>query len=114
MMSVIKLIIHPKNQIECDVEDSRREIFRLRNELERSIVISNSNISSKHAAIVATAVQIRGALSGCEVPLTNMEKVELMKTLNRAKVRVFLSGTDEGLKTFRILDTISNDVTRRL
>ena len=113
MMSVIKSIIYPKS-IECDVEDSRNEIFKLKDELERWTIVVEGSEKSRYSAIVATAVQIRGALSGCEVPLTNMEKVELMKALNRAKVRAFLSGTEEGLKTFRILDTITNDVTRRL
>jgi hypothetical protein len=112
MMNVIRSIIHPK--VECDVEDSRKEVFRLKEELESTIAVSDSDISSRHSAIVATAVQIRGALSGRDVPLTNMEKVELMKAINRAKVRLFLSGTEEGLRTFRILDTIANDVTRRL
>ncbi len=112
MMNVIRSIINPK--MECNAEDSREEIFRLKEDLERVLMASDMELSSKHSAIVATAVQIRGALSGCNANLTNMEKVDLMKALNRAKVRVFLSGTDEGLKTFRILDTISNDVTRRL
>ena len=110
MMKVIRSIINPK--IECNAENSREEIFRLKEDLERTVMMPD--MSSRHSAIVATAVQIRGVLGGCNANLTNMEKVDLMKALNRAKVRVFLSGTDEGLKTFRILDTISNDVTRRL
>ena len=112
MMNVIRSIIYPKT--ECNAEDSRAEIFRLKEDLERTVMTPDTELSSKHSAIVATAVRIRGVLGGCNANLTNMEKVDLMKALNRAKVRVFLSGTDEGLKIFRILDTISNDVTRRL
>jgi len=113
MMNVIRSIIYPKH-VDCDIEDSRNEIFKLKDELERWVGTPEGSEGSRHAAIIATAVQIRGALGTCEVPLTNMEKVELMKALNRAKVRAFLAGTEEGLRTFRVLDTITNDVTRRL
>jgi len=119
MFGAIKSIILPKNAIGDvgmvvyeDHEEARRRLSQLARELETTTMLLKDG-SPRHASVVAIAVRMREILSG-KVHLTTTEKVDITKTLNRAKVRAFMIGTQEGYKTFRMLDTISEDVRRYL
>ncbi len=115
MFGTIKSIFIPKPEIITyeDAEEARRVLAQLANELETHTVLLKDN-RSRHASVIAIAVRIRELLSQKNLGLTHMEKVEITKVLNRAKVRSFLMGTDEGFKTFRVLDTVSEDVRKYL
>ncbi len=120
MFGAIKSIILPKNEMEMsgmvvyeDEAEARRKLNQLAAELEVHTALLK-NGSPKHAAIMATAVRIREILSHENIQLSNAEKVDLTKTLNRAKVRAFMAGDQEAYKTFRVLDNVSEDVRRYL
>ena len=116
MIGMIKSIFTPKTGIVVyeDSEDARRALSELSNELETTTVMVKEDGFRKHASIITLAVRIRELLSQNALPLSHREKVEITKVLNRAKVRTFLAGTDEGFKTFRVLDAVSEDVRRYL
>ena len=115
MFGAIKSIILQKNGIPEsgmivyeDHEEAKRRLAQLARELETTTMLLKDG-SPRHASVVAIAVRMREILSG-KVHLSTTEKVDITKILNRAKVRAFMVGTQEGYKTFRVLDTISEDV----
>jgi len=119
MFGTIRSIILQKNDMQIsgvvvyeDHEEAKRRLAQLGRELETCTMLLKDG-SPKHASVVAIAIRMREILSG-KVDLTITEKVDITKTLNRAKVRAFMMGTQEGYKTFRVLDTISEDVRRYL
>ncbi len=114
MMNIIKSIICPKEEISYGHEESRKRLFELTESLERSTVFSQRDVASRHSEIVSIAVKIRQLLSESKAKLTHMEKVELIKAMNRAKVRTFLAGSEGELETFRVLDRILEDVRKYL
>ena len=116
MYKVIKSIFtaKPEAVVYESVEDTRMRLTHLANELEANSIIAKDNGSSGHESVVAAAIRIREVLSRERPSLTNTERIEITKVLNRAKVRTFMSGTDEGYRAFRILDTVSEDVRKYL
>lgn len=121
MFGAIRSIILPKNEVRCasgmvvydDMEEARKKLNQLTAELEINTSLLKNGMS-KHAAIIANAVRIRELLCHEGMKLTNAEKVDITKTINRAKVRTFMVGDDEAYKTFRVLDAVSEDVRRYL
>ena len=116
MYGVIKSIFttKPEAVVYENVEDARMKLANLANELEANSMNIKDDSSSGHESVVAIAIRIRELLSEETHSLTNSERVEITKVLNRAKVRTFMSGTDEGYRAFRILDTVSEDVRKYL
>ncbi|NYZ76883.1 hypothetical protein H0O02_01050 [Candidatus Micrarchaeota archaeon] len=116
MFGAIKSIFMNRgDEIEfCDgTDEAKRRLTQLTYELETaSTLIRDDGSSTRHAAVVAAALKIRNLLSQDSLPLTNVEKVEITKLINRAKVRTFLAGTPAGYETFRVLDTVSEDVRK--
>lgn len=116
MIGAIKSIFtnKPESFTYEDAEVARKTLTQLATELEATTTLLEENSAKKHASTIALAVRIRELLSHKNLALTHMEKIEITKALNRAKVRTFLTGTPEGFKTFRVLDTVSEDVRRHL
>ena len=68
----------------------------------------------KYEIVVDAASQLCTLLRGQEVSLTMGEKVRVLKSVTRAKVRAFRGGPTDDYKTFRTLDSISNDLVQLL
>jgi hypothetical protein len=49
-----------------------------------------------------------------EVELNSMEKMQIVKSIARAKVRAFMVGPSDNYKTFKELDMIGNDLVQLL
>ncbi|MFH1785416.1 MAG: hypothetical protein ABH842_03225 [Candidatus Micrarchaeota archaeon] len=49
-----------------------------------------------------------------EIQLTTLEKMQVVKSIARAKVRAFMVGPSDNYKTFRELDMIGNDLVQML
>ena len=115
MFGAIKSIFMNRDEMEIceEVDETKRRLAQLTCELETaSTLIRDDGSSTRHAAVVSAALKIRNLLSQDALPLTNTEKVEITKLMNRAKVRSFLAGTPEGYETFRVLDSVSEDVRK--
>jgi len=63
--------------------------------------------------IINAARQIKTTLRG-NIPLTEAEKVRIVKLISRAKARAFLGGPADDYQTYRVLDMISSDLVRML
>lgn len=49
-----------------------------------------------------------------ELELTTSEKMQVVKSIARAKVRAFMVGPSDNYKTFKELDMIGNDLVQML
>jgi hypothetical protein len=76
--------------------------------LESAVSASNCN------GVLNQAESLRNQLRSNSRPLTNDEKVRIVKALNKAKVRALMGGTTESYTAFRNLDSISSDVVQLL
>jgi len=100
----------PGIKSEEEIEETKKRLYQLAEELESASALLRNGVSSKHGTIVAAAIKMRDLLGSEGIPLSSMEKVEIMKSINKAKVRVFVVGTQEGYETFKVLDSISEDI----
>jgi len=108
------LIQKPEFIVYEDAEEARGRIYGLAEELEQTTIALKETSRANAAGIAAIVIRMRDILGQNNVSLTHKEKIELTKVLNRAKVRTFMAGTDEGLKAFRILDAVSEDIRKYL
>jgi len=69
---------------------------------------------TRYGVIVDAASQLCSMLREDEVSLTTAEKLRVMKSLTKAKVRAFIGGTSDNYKTFKTLDSISSDLVQLL
>jgi len=69
---------------------------------------------SAYAAVVDAAAQFRDMLKADRVSLNMAEKLQVIKSLTRIKVRALRLGKRDGYKTFRTLDAISGDLLQML
>jgi hypothetical protein len=69
---------------------------------------------ARYDVIVDAASQLCDILKGEEVSLTMGEKVRVLKSVTRAKVKAFMGGTSDDYKTFKTLDEISGDLVQLL
>ncbi len=69
---------------------------------------------TRYDVVVDAASELCTLLRGQDMSLTMGEKVRVLKSVTRAKVRAFMGGTADDYKTFRTLDSISNDLVRLL
>ncbi len=65
--------------------------------------------------VVSLAKQIRELIAEKKVLLSRREKIQLIKAMNKAKVRALMNtNSEEGYEIFKSLDSISTDVSRLL
>lgn len=69
---------------------------------------------SKYEIVIDAASQLRNMLKGEHLSLSMNEKVRVLKSVTRAKVRAFMGGNADGYRTFKTLDTISSDLVQLL
>ena len=66
------------------------------------------------AEVVNAASAMCAMLKTQEISLSMAEKLTVIKSVTRAKVRAFRNGQEDNFKTFKTLDTISNDLVQLL
>ncbi|MDD5171607.1 MAG: hypothetical protein PHF60_01070 [Candidatus ainarchaeum sp.] len=69
---------------------------------------------TRYGVVVDAASQLCDMLRQDEVSLTTPEKLRVMKSVTKAKVRAFMGGASDNYKTFKTLDTISGDLVQLL
>lgn len=66
------------------------------------------------AEVVNAASAMYAMLKTQEISLEMAEKLTVIKSVTRAKVKAFMHGHEDDYKTFKTLDTISNDLVQLL
>ncbi len=89
---------------------SKKKLLELTSTLETAAY----DDASKFDLMVDAAAQLKDLVAVDGVSLTRTDKIELLKTFTRVKVRAFMAGTTESYRTFRVLETISTDLVRLL
>jgi hypothetical protein len=79
-----------------------------------SLADSFSDDSLAYDSVVDAAVQFRDSLKGEAVIFSMAEKLQVLKSLTRAKVRALRSGKQDDYRTFKALDAISGDLVQML
>ncbi len=69
---------------------------------------------TRYEVVVDAASQLCTLLKDEEVSLTMGEKLRVVKSVARAKVRAFMGGDADDYKAFKTLDTISTDLVQLL
>lgn len=69
---------------------------------------------TRYDVVVDAASQLCNILKDEEVSLTMGEKLRVLKSVTRAKVRAFMGGKADGYKTFKTLDEISSNLVQLL
>ena len=69
---------------------------------------------SKYDMVVGVATQLYTTLKDPEVSLTMAEKLRVIKSFTKAKVRAFLDGASDNYRTFKSLDAIGGDLVQLL
>ena len=90
---------------------SKKKFLAVASAFETAVAYDDS---SKYDLMIDAAAQLRTMLAGDDVDLTRADKVRVLKSLTKAKVRAFMKGTNESYRTFRTLDTISTDIVKLL
>jgi hypothetical protein len=62
------------------------------------------------SSVLSHMLALRDMLRREETKLTSLEKMQVVKTMARAKVRAFMLGTPADHETFTKLDSVSNDL----
>jgi len=90
---------------------SKKRFLGLTSALETAVRYGDS---SRYGHMVNAAAELRNILRNDELDLTRAEKVRVVKSITKAKVKAFMEGTPDSYKTFKTLDTISNDLVQLL
>ncbi|NYZ73783.1 hypothetical protein H0O00_01445 [Candidatus Micrarchaeota archaeon] len=69
---------------------------------------------TRYGVVVDAASQLCDMLQQDEVSLTTAEKLRVMKSLTKAKVRAFMGGVSDNYRAFKSLDGISNSLIQLL
>jgi hypothetical protein len=69
---------------------------------------------TRYGIVVDAASQICDLLKDEEVSLSMPEKMRVIKSIAKAKVRAFMDGPADDYRTFKALDSISGDLVRLL
>ena len=90
---------------------SKKKLLALTSMLETATLYDDKY---RFDLMVDAAVQLRDLLVLEGVSLSRTDKVQLLKTLTKVKVRAFMTGTDESYRTFRTLESIGSDLVKLL
>ncbi len=92
-----------------NASNSRKKVLALTSALETAYVDP-----TRFGVVVDAASQISILLKDPEVSLSMPEKMRVVKSLARAKVRAFMAGPDDDYKAYKALDAISGDLVQLL
>ncbi len=90
---------------------TKKKFMGLTSALETAMLAEDT---SRYALMVDAAAELRNMLRNEEVELSRADKVRVVKTITRAKVKAFMAGTPDSYRTFKTLDTISSDLVQLL
>ncbi|MFN7991559.1 MAG: hypothetical protein U0R44_05360 [Candidatus Micrarchaeia archaeon] len=88
---------------------SKRKVLGLADSLESAYIDPTG-----YGTVIDAASQICALLKDSEISLTVSEKLKVLRSLNRAKVRAFMTGMTDDYRTFKTLDAISGDLVQIL
>jgi hypothetical protein len=88
---------------------SKKKVLGLTNALETAYIDP-----SRYGIVIDAASQICSLLKDPEVSLSMPEKMRVVKSLAKAKVRAFMDGPTDDYKAFKALDAISGDLVQLL
>ena len=91
-------------------QSSKKRLLALTSALETATLYDESRFD----LVVDTAAQLKDLLALESISLSRTDKIQLLKTFTRAKVRAFMAGTTESYRTFRTLETIRSDLVKLL
>lgn len=89
----------------------KKKLLALTSALETAAVYDDT---SRFDLVVDAASQLKDLVAVESVSLSRADKIQVLKTFTRAKVRAFMGGTADSYRTFRTLETISNDLVKML
>jgi len=96
-----------------NIDHLKEEYASAKTRLESIARLSYNDFGQKQDGIIDAVIKIRDALlSG--VALTPNEKIEIIRLVNQAKIKSAALGTNDGYKTFQIIDSLSEDIRRYL
>lgn len=75
---------------------------------------STGDTPSDYEAMVDAAVQFRDMLKGENISLSTAEKLQVLKSISRAKLRALRLGESDHYRTFQALDAVSSDLMQML
>jgi hypothetical protein len=90
---------------------SKKKLLALTCALESATAYDDT---SKFDMMIDAAAQLKDLLALEGVSLSPADKIQLLKTFTKAKVRAFMVGTTESYRTFRTLETIGSDLVKLL
>jgi len=69
---------------------------------------------TRYGVVVDAASQLCDLLKDTELSLTMSEKMRVLKSVSKAKVKAFMAGPSDDYKAFKTLDAISGDLVQLL
>jgi len=95
--------------------DSRRDMKAKKKLMGLTTALEMGYVDpTRYDVVVDAATELCTLLRGQGMSLTMGEKVRVLKTVTRAKVRAFMVGSTDDYRTFRTLDSISSDLVQLL
>ncbi|VVC04374.1 Uncharacterised protein [Candidatus Bilamarchaeum dharawalense] len=73
-----------------------------------------SSLESDPSGVIHHMVALCNMLRNEDIELSTPEKMQVVKSMARAKVRAFMVGSADNYRTFKELDEISNDLVQLL
>lgn len=92
-------------------KSSKKRLLALTSALETATAYDDL---SKFDLMVDAAAQLKDFVALDGVSLSRTDKIQLLKTFTRAKVRAFMFGTPDSYRTYRTLETIGSDLVKLL
>jgi hypothetical protein len=90
---------------------AKKKLMALTSALEAATAYDDT---SKFDLMVDAAAQLKDFVAVDGVSLTRTDKIQVLKTFTKAKVRAFMGGTPHSYRMFRTLETISSDLVKLL
>jgi hypothetical protein len=89
----------------------KKKLLELASALETAAVYDDA---SRFDLVVDAAAQLKDLVALESVSLSRADKIQVLKTFTKAKVRAFMGGSADSYRTFRTLETISSDLVKML
>lgn len=90
---------------------SKKRFLALTSALETVVAYDDC---SKYELMIDAATQIKDLLLLDNAYLSRSDKIRIVKSVTRAKVKAFRGGTPDSYSTFKTLETISSDLVKLL
>jgi hypothetical protein len=96
-------------------DSSMKQLKTRKKVLGLTSAIEMANVDpTRYEVVVDAASQICSLLRDEDISLTMGEKVRMVKSVAKAKVRAFMGGSTDDYRTYRALDVISTNLVQLL